>query len=162
MTKSTYRVDPIKDLSFAREFMETPVGLHSAGLHRVLNVFRGEPLAGKYVLVEIEPHRQSRLARLTGERGRPVIHLDTVFTDLLAAERAVGVGDDELIGDFGLIGRGAAGLELDRAGAELGTPPNAYILASSEGHTNAYWLVPEEFLETGPALGGDENPQRPR
>ena len=69
-----------------------------------------------------------------------------------------GVGDDELIGDFGLIGRGAAGLELDRAGAELGTPPNAYILASSEGHTNAYWLVPEEFLETGPALGGDENP----
>jgi N,N-dimethylformamidase len=69
-----------------------------------------------------------------------------------------GIGDDELIGDFGLIGGGAAGLELDRAGAELGTPPNAYILASSEGHTNAYYLVPEEFLETGPALGADENP----
>ena len=69
-----------------------------------------------------------------------------------------GVGDDELIGDFGFIGGGAAGLELDRAGAELGTPPNAYLLASSERHTNAYYLVPEEFLETGPALGGDENP----
>jgi len=69
-----------------------------------------------------------------------------------------GVGDDELIGDFGLIGGGAAGLELDRAGAELGTPPNAYILASSEQHTNAYYLVPEEFLETGPALSADENP----
>jgi N,N-dimethylformamidase len=69
-----------------------------------------------------------------------------------------GVDDDELIGDFGLIGGGAAGLELDRAGAELGTPPNAYILASSEQHTNAYYLVPEEFLETGPALGADENP----
>ncbi|CAN5632929.1 large subunit of N,N-dimethylformamidase [soil metagenome] len=69
-----------------------------------------------------------------------------------------GIGDDELIGDFGLIGGGAAGLELDRAGAELGTPPNAYVLASSERHTNAYYLVPEEFLETGPALGGDENP----
>ncbi|WP_197378360.1 N,N-dimethylformamidase beta subunit family domain-containing protein [Mycolicibacterium mengxianglii] len=69
-----------------------------------------------------------------------------------------GVGDDELIGDFGLIGGGAAGLELDRAGAELGTPPNAFILASSERHTNAYYLVPEEFLETGPALGADENP----
>jgi N,N-dimethylformamidase len=69
-----------------------------------------------------------------------------------------GVGGDELIGDFGLIGGGAAGLELDRAGAELGTPPNAFILASSERHTNAYYLVPEEFLETGPALGGDENP----
>ena len=69
-----------------------------------------------------------------------------------------GIGDDELIGDFGLIGGGAAGLELDRAGAELGTPPNAYILASSEQHTNAYYLVPEEFLETGPALSADENP----
>lgn len=69
-----------------------------------------------------------------------------------------GVGDDELIGDFGLIGGGAAGLELDRAGAELGTPPNAYILASSEQHTIAYYLVPEEFLETGPALSADENP----
>jgi N,N-dimethylformamidase len=69
-----------------------------------------------------------------------------------------GVGKDELIGNFGLIGGGAAGLELDRAGFELGTPPNAYILASSEKHTNAYFLVPEEFLETGPALSGDENP----
>jgi N,N-dimethylformamidase len=69
-----------------------------------------------------------------------------------------GIGADELIGDFGLIGGGAAGLELDRSGAELGTPPNAYVLASSERHTNAYYLVPEEFLETGPALGGDENP----
>ena len=69
-----------------------------------------------------------------------------------------GVAKDELIGNFGLIGGGAAGLELDRAGFELGTPPNAYILASSEKHTNAYFLVPEEFLETGPALGGDENP----
>lgn len=81
--------------------------------------------------------------------------------DSFAPEMAfvfAGVGDDELIGDFGLIGGGAAGLELDRSGAELGTPPNAHLLASSERHTNAYYLVPEEFLETGPALGADENP----
>lgn len=69
-----------------------------------------------------------------------------------------GIGDDELIGDFGLIGGGAAGLEIDRAAPELGTPPNAYVVATSEAHTNAYYIVPEEFLETGPALGGDENP----
>ncbi|MFC7054267.1 N,N-dimethylformamidase beta subunit family domain-containing protein [Hansschlegelia quercus] len=69
-----------------------------------------------------------------------------------------GIGEDELIGDFGLIGGGAAGLEVDRAAPELGTPPNAYVVASSEAHTNAYYIVPEEFLETGPALGGDENP----
>jgi len=69
-----------------------------------------------------------------------------------------GIGADERIGDFGLIGGGAAGLEIDRAAPELGTPLNAYVVARSEAHTNAYYLVPEEFLETGPALGGDENP----
>jgi hypothetical protein len=89
MTQSKYRIDPITDLPFAREFMASPVGLHSPGLQRVLNVMRGEPLAGKYVLVEISPHQQWQLARLTGERGQPVPLLDTVFTDLLSAERAI-------------------------------------------------------------------------
>jgi hypothetical protein len=89
MTQSTYRVDPIKDLPYAREFMATPVGVHSPGLQRVLNVLRGEPLAGKYVLIEITAHKQWQLARLTGERGQPVSVLDTVFTDLETAEREV-------------------------------------------------------------------------
>ncbi len=68
-----------------------------------------------------------------------------------------GVGD-ERIGDFGVIGGGAAGLELDRSGPELGTPPNAFILARSENHTNTYLIVPEEFLETAPGLGAEESP----
>ena len=65
--------------------------------------------------------------------------------------------DDEKIGDFGLIGGGAAGLEVDRSGGELGTPPNALILAKSENHTNTYLMVPEEFLETAPGLGAEEH-----
>jgi N,N-dimethylformamidase len=69
-----------------------------------------------------------------------------------------GISKDKRIGDFGLIGGGAAGLELDRAAPELGTPPNAIVLASSENHTDSYQLVPEEFLETTPGLGGQENP----
>jgi hypothetical protein len=89
MTQSKYRIDPVKDLPFAREFMAAPVGLHSPGLQRVLNVMRGEPLAGKYVLIEITPHQQWQLGRLTGVRGRPVPVLDNVFTDLLTAEREV-------------------------------------------------------------------------
>jgi N,N-dimethylformamidase len=68
-----------------------------------------------------------------------------------------GVGEAERIGDFGLIAGGAAGLELDRAEPELGTPPNCLILASSVGHTDTYVLVPEEFLETSLGLGGREN-----
>ena len=52
---------------------------------------------------------------------------------------------------------GAAGLEVDRSGSDVGTPPNAYFLARSENHTNTYLIVPEEFLETAPGLGAEEN-----
>ena len=89
MTRSIYRIDPERDLPFAREFMEQPVGIHSAGLQRILNLFRGEPLAGKYVLVEVQPHVKWQLAQLTGQRGAPIPLLDQYFTDLKDAERAV-------------------------------------------------------------------------
>lgn len=69
-----------------------------------------------------------------------------------------GVGKDELIGDFGLIGGGAAGLEIDRADRILGTPPHALVLATSQGrHTDVYLVVCEELLATYPGLGGTEN-----
>jgi N,N-dimethylformamidase len=69
-----------------------------------------------------------------------------------------GIGADEVIGDFGLIGGGAAGLELDRADRLLGTPPHALVLATSKGgHTDIYLVVPEELLATYPGLGGAEN-----
>jgi len=54
--------------------------------------------------------------------------------------------DDEIIGDFGLSGGGAAGFELDRADFKLGTPPNALILARSEAHQAHFVVVPEELL----------------
>jgi N,N-dimethylformamidase len=69
-----------------------------------------------------------------------------------------GIGDDELIGDFGLIGGGAAGLELDRYDEMLGSPPHALVLASSEGHTDIYLLVVEEILINYPAVSGTQNP----
>ena len=69
-----------------------------------------------------------------------------------------GLGKDELIGDFGLIGGGAAGLEIDRADERLGTPPHALVLATSQGgHTDVYLVVCEELLATVPGLGGTEN-----
>ena len=68
-----------------------------------------------------------------------------------------GIGKDERIGDFGLIGGGAAGLELDRADRSLGTPPGAYLLAASEDHTDIYLIVCEELLINYPGLGGHEN-----
>ena len=53
---------------------------------------------------------------------------------------------DEIIGDFGLSGGGAAGFELDRADNSLGTPENAVILATSENPPDHFVLVPEEWL----------------
>jgi N,N-dimethylformamidase len=53
---------------------------------------------------------------------------------------------DEIIGDFGLIGGGAAGIELDRTDKLLGTPPNALVLARSENHTGSYLPTVEELL----------------
>ena len=72
-----------------------------------------------------------------------------------------GVGENEVIGDFGLVGGGAAGLELDRYDLEFGTPHNAYLLARSEGHTNLMLQVNEEihFNVRGYYGGGTENPQ---
>ncbi|HEX3240824.1 MAG TPA: N,N-dimethylformamidase beta subunit family domain-containing protein [Solirubrobacterales bacterium] len=67
-----------------------------------------------------------------------------------------GVGEDELIGDFGLINDGAAGYEIDRTDAALGAPVDLLRLATSEGmHGPAYTKVVEdvEFVHldlTGP------------
>ena len=76
-----------------------------------------------------------------------------------------GVGADEPIGNFGLIGDGAAGLELDRYDLELGTPHRAYLLAHSEGHSDMYVTVSEEstFNARGYiASGTGENNPRTR
>jgi len=64
---------------------------------------------------------------------------------------------DEIIGDFGLVGGGAAGIELDCITTELGSPPNMLRLASSEGHSAMMLLVNEEFGPVPPNLGGDQN-----
>jgi len=64
---------------------------------------------------------------------------------------------DEVIGDFGLIGGGAAGLELDCIATALGSPPNTLRLASSENHSAMVQLVNEEFGVVPVNLGGDQN-----
>jgi len=66
--------------------------------------------------------------------------------------------DDEIIGDFGLCGHGAAGLELDRYDEDLGTPSHAHVLASSEDHTDNYMIVTEEILSTPSVFSGTEHP----
>jgi N,N-dimethylformamidase len=63
--------------------------------------------------------------------------------------------DDALVGDFGLSGGGAAGFELDRTDAALGTPAGAIVVASSEGHGSHFVVVPEELLSHIATVSGE-------
>ena len=86
---SKYRITDA-DLPFAAEFKAHPVGFHSPGLQRVLNVLRGGPKEGKYVLVVREPFKTWVLGRLPPGRGEPIEILEgEEFTDLEEAEWAV-------------------------------------------------------------------------
>ncbi|MFC5677945.1 N,N-dimethylformamidase beta subunit family domain-containing protein [Aeromicrobium endophyticum] len=68
--------------------------------------------------------------------------------------------DEEPLGAYGRVMGGAAGDELDRADATLGTPPDAVLLASSRDHSNYYQRVPEEvaFILDG-QHGGQVDPE---
>ena len=68
-----------------------------------------------------------------------------------------GIDKDERIGDFGLVGGGAAGLELDIYDASLGTPPETVIGATSLDHTDVYVEVAEELYFNIPGTGGTQN-----
>ncbi len=61
-----------------------------------------------------------------------------------------------VIGNYGLSGGGAAGLELDATDHSLGTPPHTLVLASSERHTDLYLMTPEDMDDPVPGLGGSE------
>ncbi|MBN35222.1 MAG: N,N-dimethylformamidase [Rhodospirillaceae bacterium] len=66
--------------------------------------------------------------------------------------------DDEIIGDQGLVGGGAAGLELDRADFALGTPLHTLILARSENHSDGMLVVLEELTSNQPVMN-DQHPK---
>ncbi|ANK81921.1 MAG: hypothetical protein TEF_14795 [Rhizobiales bacterium NRL2] len=57
---------------------------------------------------------------------------------------------DEVIGDFGTVGGGAAGEEIDRHDVRLGSPRHALVVATSEDHGEQMLRTKEEFLSTIP------------
>ncbi len=60
-------------------------------------------------------------------------------------------------GGFGLAGGGAAGLEIDRTDAALGTPAHALVLGSSMRHTDIYLMAPEDLLDPTPDMTGTQS-----
>jgi N,N-dimethylformamidase len=69
-----------------------------------------------------------------------------------------GIGATEQIGDFGLIGGGAAGWEIDRADRTLGTPPHALVVATATRFSSVYHWVKEELTHTHSANTGETCP----
>ena len=71
-----------------------------------------------------------------------------------------GVGEGEIIGNFGLAMGGAAGDELDRLDFELGTPRHALLLATATGHNHHYQQVIEDIpqLKSERLYGGSTHP----
>lgn len=69
-----------------------------------------------------------------------------------------GIGPAERIGGFGLIGGGAAGWEVDRADARLGTPPHALVVATATDFTASYHWMKEELTHTHSAITGETCP----
>ena len=68
-----------------------------------------------------------------------------------------GVGEDEPIGDFGLRNGGAAGIEVDRADATLGSPPDLLLLATSDRLGTGGIPAPEELRTLHRGIMGDQS-----
>jgi N,N-dimethylformamidase len=67
-----------------------------------------------------------------------------------------GIGADERIGDFGVLGA-AAGSEVDAADETLGTPRHALVLATSHGHGADMVAVAEDVLMVNPGVSAEHN-----
>jgi N,N-dimethylformamidase len=66
---------------------------------------------------------------------------------------------NEMVGDYGMFGGGAAGFELDQVSDALGTPPGTVVLARSGGHGETFRVVPEEVLTHTLSLTTDIKPE---
>lgn len=71
-----------------------------------------------------------------------------------------GIPYEEKLGNFGLCGGGAAGLEVDIVDTMLGSPPHTLTVATSAGrHTEAYLLVGEYYGTSQPGIDGTQHPR---
>jgi len=68
-----------------------------------------------------------------------------------------GIGDKEVIGDFGPVLGGAAGDEVDRHDPLLGSPFNSLRLASTNTLNGSYQLCVEDVMETVPNQDGSHS-----
>jgi N,N-dimethylformamidase len=89
--------------------------------------------------------------------GRPYARHPGI--DPAAAFVFEGIGEDELIGDLPslAIGYGAAGFEIDRFDAQLGSPARTHLLATASGFSDSYQLASEDVPISDSRQGGTVN-----
>lgn len=69
-----------------------------------------------------------------------------------------GIGTNERIGDFGLIGGGCAGWEVDRADTARGTPSHALVVATAKHFSSSYHWTKENLTHAHSAINGETCP----
>jgi hypothetical protein len=86
MGDGMYQLTP-NDAIFLPEFLQRERRDFSLELRRILNRLRLVPIAGREVIVAVEPNKTYRLARMGAHRGQPVSYIDDrLFTDHKRAE----------------------------------------------------------------------------
>jgi hypothetical protein len=82
-----YRIDPDTDRAYIEEFRRQPIGPHSPGLQRLLNVMRHDPSGWQVILVCRTPFAEWVLGLMPPNRREPIrIEEVPIFTSREAAE----------------------------------------------------------------------------
>lgn len=86
-----HEIRPRITADIIEEHRRRPVGKHSDELERVLIYLRKNHLAmaGKYILVCTVPHKEWRIAEITGEPDQPPRLLDDAYSDRFEAEHGL-------------------------------------------------------------------------
>ena len=83
-------MDRVTKKKLVAEFGRSPFGRHSVALQEIINRFRAEPVADKYILICLTPHKKWVLGRLPPRRGGDLaVMSDFLFSSLEEAERTV-------------------------------------------------------------------------
>ena len=82
-----YRIDPDTDRAYVEEFRRQPIGAHSPGLQRLLNIMRHDPSGWQIILVCRRPFAEWVVGLMPSNRADPIrIENGLVFTSREAAE----------------------------------------------------------------------------
>lgn len=82
-----YKIDPDQDRQYVEEFRRQPIGPHSPGLTRLLNLMRVDPTGNQVILVCRRPFEEWVLGNMPPRRSDPIaIEEEPLFTSREAAE----------------------------------------------------------------------------